>query len=101
MLHKADVHFMLQKNVKVENSFFQVIHRKKTDTFSCNIRKDKNQDQQPSIVETHTPTLPNMKELEALREQVLQELKLGKQAPGYKTTQKALNQFITLLSKRL
>jgi len=54
-------------------------------------------------VETHTPTLPNMVELEALREQeqVLQELKLGKQAPGYKTTQKALNQFITLLSKRL
>ena len=52
-------------------------------------------------METHTPTLPNMKELEALRDQVLQELKLGKQAPGYKTTQKALNQFITLLSKRL
>ena len=52
-------------------------------------------------METHTPTLPNMKGLEALREQVLQELKLGKQAPGYKTTQKALNQFITLLSKRL
>ncbi len=28
MLHKADVHFMLQKNVKVENSFFQVIRGK-------------------------------------------------------------------------
>jgi hypothetical protein len=36
-----------------------------------------------------------MTELEALRDQVLQELKLGKQAPFYKKTQKALNQFIT------
>jgi hypothetical protein len=42
-----------------------------------------------------------MTELEALCDQVLQELKLRKQAPEYKTTQKALNQFIALLSKRL
>lgn len=71
------------------------------DHFPCNTRKDKNQDQQPNIAQEHTPTSPSMTELEALRDQVLQELKLGKQAPGYKTTQKALNQFITLLSKRL
>jgi hypothetical protein len=74
---------------------------KEGDPFPCNTREDKNQDQQPDIAETHTPTPPNMTELEALRDQVLQELKLGKQAPGYKTIQKALNQYITLLSKRL
>ncbi|WP_413176275.1 hypothetical protein [Anabaena azotica] len=71
------------------------------DPYPCITRKDKNQDQQPDIAETHTPTPPNMTELEALRDQVLQELKLGKQSSAYKTTQKALNQFITLLNKRL
>lgn len=74
---------------------------KEDDTFPYITRGEENQDQQPDIAEEHTPTLLNMVELEALRDQVLQELKLGKQAPGYKTTQKALNQFITLLSKRL
>lgn len=70
-----------------------------SDTFPCITRE--NQDQQPDKEEEYRPTPPNMVEIEALRDQVLQELKLGKQAPGYKTTQKALNQFITLLSKRL
>ncbi len=70
--------------------------REEEGSFPCITRKEENQDQQP-----RTPTLPNMVELEVLRDQVLQELKLGKQAPGYKTTQKALNQYITLLSKRL
>lgn len=67
----------------------------------CITRRNQNQDQQPDMAQTHTPTPPNMTELEALRDQVLQELKLGKQSSAYKTTQKALNQFITLLSKRL
>ncbi|MBH8577286.1 hypothetical protein I8752_30825 [Nostocaceae cyanobacterium CENA369] len=71
------------------------------DPFPCNTRRNKNQDQQPDMAQTHTPTPPNMTELEALRDQVLQELKLGKQSSAYKTIQKALNQFITLLSKRL
>lgn len=35
--------------------------------------------------------------LEILRDRVLSELKLGKQAPGYKTAQKALNRFISEL----
>lgn len=35
--------------------------------------------------------------LEILRDRVMSELKLGKQAPGYKTAQKALNRFITEL----
>jgi hypothetical protein len=71
------------------------------DLFPCTTRENKNQDQQPDIAEMHKPAPPNTTELEALREQVLQELKLGKQSSAYKTTQKALNQFITLLSKRL
>jgi hypothetical protein len=69
-------------------------------TFPCITREEENQDQQPDIAQEHTPAPPNMTELEALRDQVLQELKLGKQAPGFKTTQKALNQFITILRKR-
>lgn len=36
--------------------------------------------------------------LEALRERVLSSLKLGKQAAGYKTAQKALGRFITELT---
>ncbi|WP_281357398.1 hypothetical protein [Brasilonema bromeliae] len=39
-----------------------------------------------------------MATLETLRNQVLFELKLGKQAPGYKAAQKALNHFIVKLS---
>ena len=41
--------------------------------------------------------LPMVAELEILRDRVLSELKLGKQAPGYKTAQKALNRFIAEL----
>jgi hypothetical protein len=41
--------------------------------------------------------LPQVKELEARRDRVLSSLKLGKQAPGYKTAKSVLNQFIELL----
>ena len=41
--------------------------------------------------------LPPISELELLRDRVLSELKLGKQASGYKTAQKALNRFIAEL----
>ena len=37
-------------------------------------------------------------ELEVLRDRILSELKLGKQAPGYKAIQKALNRFIAELT---
>ncbi len=43
-------------------------------------------------------TLPQMATLETLRNQVLLELKLGKQSPGYKAALKALNHFIALLT---
>ncbi|MBD2254802.1 hypothetical protein [Nostoc parmelioides] len=38
-----------------------------------------------------------VRELEILRDRVLSELKLGKQATGYKTAQKVLNRFIAEL----
>ncbi len=69
----------------------------------------------PSITRNHEPTslakttvvelattvpstLPQMATLETLRDQVLLELKLGKQAPGYKAALKALNHFIAVLT---
>jgi hypothetical protein len=36
--------------------------------------------------------------LEALRDSILSGLKLGKQAPGYKAAQKALDHFISQLT---
>ena len=41
---------------------------------------------------------PQIADIEALRERVLFDLKLGKQAPGYKAAQKALNRLITELT---
>jgi hypothetical protein len=41
---------------------------------------------------------PTMVALETLRNQVLLELKLGKQSPGYKAAFKALNHFIAALT---
>ncbi len=46
-----------------------------------------------------TITQSQMTILETLRDRILSELKLGKQAPGYKTALKALNHFITLKSR--
>jgi hypothetical protein len=42
--------------------------------------------------------LPQMADLEALRDHILLDLKLGKQAPGYKAAQKTLNRFIAELT---
>lgn len=52
-----------------------------------------------TVVELAT-TLPKMATLETLRNQVLLELKLGKQAPGYKAALKALNHFIAALNSQ-
>lgn len=51
------------------------------------------------LVERLAFSFPHRADLEALRHQVLKELKLGKQAPGYKTAQKALEHFIVELIK--
>ena len=42
--------------------------------------------------------MPQLEALYALRERILFELKLGKQATGYKVAQKALNRFIAELT---
>ncbi|QLE52861.1 hypothetical protein FD724_33390 (plasmid) [Nostoc sp. C057] len=47
--------------------------------------------------ERQSVALPTIRELEILRDRVLSELKLGKQATGYKTAQKVLNRFISEL----
>jgi hypothetical protein len=58
-------------------------------------------------MEQAVTALPQMADLEALRDsealrrsadRILLELKLGKQAPGYKAAQKALNRFIAELT---
>jgi hypothetical protein len=48
--------------------------------------------------QTSTALLPQLEALEALRDRILLELKLGKQATGYKATLKALNRFIAELT---
>ncbi|WP_017313973.1 hypothetical protein [Mastigocladopsis repens] len=65
----------------------------------CNTRQeDFHQTSNPVITE-QSIALPMVAELEILRDRVLSELKLGKQAPGYKTAQKALNRFIVELTR--
>lgn len=53
----------------------------------------------PAIVEL-SATRSTMATLETLRNQVLLELKLGRQSPGYKAAFKALNHFIVLLNSQ-
>ncbi|MES1026662.1 hypothetical protein ABN584_27590 [Gloeocapsa sp. BRSZ] len=55
---------------------------------------------EPSLPENSQETifLPQTADLENLRDHFLSKLKLGKQAPGYKTAQKALNWFIVKLA---
>lgn len=47
--------------------------------------------------ERQSVALPTRRELEILRDRILSQLKLGKQATGYKTAQKVLNRFIAEL----
>ncbi|MBW4675195.1 MAG: hypothetical protein KME52_14605 [Desmonostoc geniculatum HA4340-LM1] len=47
--------------------------------------------------ERQSVALPTIRELEILRDRILSQLKLGKQATGYKTAQKVLNRFIAEL----
>lgn len=50
------------------------------------------------LMERATIVPPQVVDLEALRDRILFDLKLGKQAPGYKAAQKALNRFIAELT---
>ncbi len=42
-------------------------------------------------------TIPPLPDLEAMRNRILKDLKLGKQAPGYRAAAKALDRFISEL----
>lgn len=66
---------------------------------SPSITREKEPVHQPktAIVQLST-TLQTMASLETLRNQVILELNLGKQAPGYKAALKALNHFIVVLT---
>ncbi|MFL9458134.1 hypothetical protein AB0758_44815 [Tolypothrix bouteillei VB521301_2] len=61
-------------------------------------RKKEPIDRALATVVEPTTTPQQVATLETLRDQVLQRLKLGKQAPGYKAALKALNDFIAALS---
>ncbi len=49
------------------------------------------------LLERLAVQLPQVKDLDAVRDRILSRLKLGKQAPGYKTAKSVLNQFIELM----
>jgi hypothetical protein len=58
----------------------------------CNTPKEEHHPQSPAT------QLPQLEALYALRERILFELKLGKQATGYKVALKVLNRFIAELT---
>jgi len=65
----------------------------------CITWKEEHHSQENAPVREQAVTaLPQMADLEALRDLILLDLKLGKQAPGYKAAQKALNRFIAELA---
>lgn len=83
----------------VRDDILPSITWKKTDNHPS-ITRDKEQPHPDNVdvTEQAAIVLPQMADLEALRHRVLFDLKLGKQAPGYKSAHKALNRFITELT---
>lgn len=86
----------------VRNNILPSITREESLAYPYNARED--EPVQPCITphEEHPQTLvtslPELKTFEDLRDRILLELKLGKQATGYKTALKALNRFIAELT---
>jgi hypothetical protein len=76
-------------------------YRSQNENLPCNTRQGEFYQTSNSVITKQPVALPMVAELEILRDRVLSELKLGKQAPGYKTAQKALNCFIAKLQKEL
>ncbi|BAY50141.1 hypothetical protein SAMD00079811_77700 (plasmid) [Scytonema sp. HK-05] len=80
------------------------ITRDESQNLPCNTRKA--EPLQPCITpdegyqKRSATLLPQLEALETLRDHILFELKLGKQATGYKTALKALNRFIAELTNR-
>jgi len=80
------------------------ITRNESQILPCNTRECEHL--QPCITldegdqKSSTTLLPQLQALETLRDRILLELKLGKQATGYKTALKALNRYIAELTNR-
>lgn len=64
----------------------------------CNTPSEEYSPQEDAAVLEQGAVIRDVVDLLTLRERVLWELKLGKQAPGYKAAQKALDHFIAKLN---
>lgn len=82
----------------IANNAFPSITRKDSVNSPCNTPSEEFPVDDHAVVTKSTITHFQMTTLETLRDRVLFELKLGKQAPGYKAALKALNLFIAELS---
>lgn len=83
----------------VRNDALPSITREETDNHPCiTPMGEYSHPDNTGVMERAAIALPRMADLEGLRERVLFDLKLGKQAPGYKAAQKALHRFIAELS---
>ena len=73
--------------------------RQEAELSPCITWKEEHPSQEnPPVRQQAVTALPQIADLEALRDRILLDLKLGKQAPGYKAAQKALNRFIAELT---
>lgn len=83
-----------------EESAVSTNTRQEVELSPCITWKEEHHSQENApVMEQAVTALPQMADLEALRERILLDLKLGKQAPGYKAAQKALNRFIAELTR--
>jgi hypothetical protein len=82
---------LLPSITREENQILSCITSREESPFPCNTPMEEHQ---PQSLATKSPQL---EALEALRDRILSELKLGKQATRYKLALKALNRFISEL----
>jgi hypothetical protein len=89
----------------VRDNLLPSITREEESNFPCNTWQKESLSPCNTPMGEHHPQspaaqMPQLEALEALRERILFELKLGKQATGYKVALKALNRFIAELTTR-
>ena len=87
----------------VRDDMLPGITRDKKLNFPCNTWEEQSSPPSYYTEEEHrsqssTVPIPQPEALEALRDRILSELKLGKQATGYKVALKILNRFISELT---
>lgn len=83
---------LLPSITREENQILPCITRREESPFLCITPNEEHHPQSPAAKS------PQLEALEALRDRILLELKLGKQATGYKFALKALNRFISELT---